>query len=419
MKTRGLAYWGQFGSDVWTLALGWFASALGFSVSIPFISIYFHQTLGLSLSQIGIFFGLMAVIRSAFQIVGGEFSDRIDRRFLLIDSQVVRAVSFLLMALAVHRDWGFGAIAGFLLINSIFGAIFQPAANALVSDILPADKHLDGYALTRSATNLGWAAGPALGGFLAAESYGLLFLISALITLGSGLILWIFLKPPPLSAAMNRFHLADLLAVRRDRNLAWHCGLTVLLYLVVAQLIAPFSVYAVEMIRISAHKLGILYTLNGLMVVLLQMPITRRLGSIRLTVQLACGALLYAVGYGFVGFCSQFWMLFIAVATITAGEIVMSPPSLTLASRLAPTGKTGRYMGILGFCISSGWSLGPLYGGVILDHFSGNHRLAWALIASLALLAAVGYAVFTRRLPDVYNRRPPAEKRADPDGSPR
>lgn len=408
MRTQGVAYLGQFGRDLWILALGWFASALGFSVSIPFISIYFHRELGLSLSQIGIFFGLMAVVRSAFQIVGGEVSDRIQRRFLLIDSQLIRAVSFFFMAVAVHREWGFWAIAGFLLVNSIFGAVFQPAANALVSDILPADKHLDGYALTRSATNLGWAAGPALGGFLAAESFGLLFLISALITLVSGLILWIFLKPPPLSAGIERFRLADLLAVRRDRNLAWHCGLTFVLYLVVAQLIAPFSVYAVDMIRISAHQLGILYTLNGLMVVLLQMPITRLFGSIRLTVQLAWGAVLYAAGYGFVGFCNQFWMFVVAIGVVTAGEIIMSPPSLTLASRLAPAKKTGRYMGILGFSISSGWSLGPLYGGMILDHFGGSPRLAWGLIGSLAMVAALGYGLFTRRLPDAYNRRPPA-----------
>lgn len=412
------AYWGSFGKDLWVLALGWFSSALGFSVSIPFISIYFHRNLGLSLSQIGLFFGLMAVVRSAFQIIGGEVSDRMERRFLLVDSQLIRAVSFLFMALAVHREWGFWAVAGFLLINSIFGAIFQPAANAMVSDILPADKHLDGFALTRSATNLGWAAGPALGGFLAAASYGLLFLISALITMVSGVILWLFLKPPPRQTAVDRFRLADLLAVRQDRNLAWHCGLTFLLYIVVAQLIAPFSVYAVDIVRISAHQLGILYTLNGLLVVLLQMPITRLFGSIRLTVQLAGGAVLYAAGYGFVGFSAEFWMFVIAIAIITAGEIIMSPPSLTLASRLAPPGKTGRYMGILGFCISSGWSLGPLYGGLILEAFAGHYRLAWLLIASLALFSAGGYALFTRRLPDAYNRRPPASRPVtgrDPD----
>ena len=67
-------------------------------------------------------------------------------------------------------------------------------------------------------------------------------------------------------------------------------------------------------------------------------------------------------------------------------------------------------MGILGFWISSGWSLGPLYGGVILDAFAGHHRLAWLLIASLALVSAGGYVLFTRRLPDAYNRRPPASR---------
>jgi MFS family permease len=90
---------------------------------------------------------------------------------------------------------------------------------------------------------------------------------------------------------------------------------------------------------------------------------------------------------------------------VTLGEVVMSPPSLTLTSALAPPGRTGRYMGVYGFFVTAGWSLGPLYGGFFLDHCEHNFALAWVLISSLALLSSLGYLAFGRFLPSKFNHK--------------
>jgi MFS family permease len=405
MITGSMKYIRQFNKELWVLSFGWFVSALGFGISIPFISIYFHSRLGLTITQIGLFFGFMAVVRSVFQAIGGEISDHIDRRHILIFSQLFRAVAFILLAIAIYQQWGFLAISIFLLINSIFGAVFQPTANALVSDILPAAKRLDGYALTRSAGNLGWAFGPAIGGFLAGYNYGLLFIISSAITFLSCLIFWIFLKIPQTAIAPDKFQFRDIFAIKADPYLARHCFLAFLLYLVVSQLIAPFSVYAVEMVHITEYQLGLLYTLNGITVVALQMPVTGLLSKHRLSIQLALGAFFYAIGYGMMGFGSKFEHFVVIILIVTLGEILMSPPALALTSKLAPAGRMGRYMGIFGFFITSGWSLGPLYGGLILDHFSSRHVLAWMVISSMALLSGIGYMLFSKKLPDRFNRK--------------
>jgi len=81
----------------------------------------------------------------------------------------------------------------------------------------------------------------------------------------------------------------------------------------------------------------------------------------------------------------------------------MSPPSMTLTSRLAPQGRMGRYMGIHGFFLAAGWSIGPLWGGVILDRFPGEPMYAWFIISSMALVAMVGYRLFQKRLPLEYD----------------
>lgn len=409
MFSRSLAFFRQFNRELFILAIGWFVGALGFAASIPFISIYFYTELGMSTTDIGVFFAVIAIIRSIFQAVGGEMSDRVGRRWLLIQSQFVRALTFLLIGMAMAYGWGFWAISILFVVNSIFGAVFMPAINAMISDILPPDKRLDGYAISRSAGNLGWAVGPAMGGFLASASYSTLFYISAIITLGSGFIFLIFLKVPKIIAPLERFRLSDLLAVRKDKFLAAHSFLIFFLYLVVAQLIAPFSVYAVNMVGIAESKLGLLYGINGLCVALLQIPFTRMLARFRFTTQLAAGSLLYFIGYGSLGIFVGFDYFIFIMILVTIGEVTMSPPSLTLTSALAPEGRTGRYMGVYGFFVTAGWSLGPLYGGYFLDAFSNNFTLAWILISSLALLSSVGYMIFGKYLPTKYNHKSAAE----------
>ena len=354
------------------------------------------------------FFGVMAVIRSVFQAIGGEISDRMDRRVILIQAQAIRSVALMMLAISIALNWGFWPISIFLTINSIVGAIFQPVANAMVSDILPQSKRLDGYAITRSASNLGWAVGPAMGGFLAHQSYAVLFVIAAVITTIASVVFHIFLKSVPTEKAANKFKLSDLVAIKSDPIFGWHISLTFVLFLVVAQLIGPFSLYAVQIVGITEIQLGFLFSLNGLLVVLAQVPMTRFLSGTKLTTQLIIGSIIYAVGYSTMGLGSSFFFFMIPIIVVTIGEVTMSPPSLALASRMAPKGRMGRYMGIYGFVTAAGWSFGPLYGGIILDHLAHDTPFfAWVAISSLALLPAFGYYLFQRRLDAKIDRPGP------------
>lgn len=172
------AYFRKFDYRLWVLAGGWVASAMGFALAIPFISLYFHSELGISLTGIGVFLGVNAVIRSLFQALGGELADRWGRYHLMVIGQLVRSGIFLLMAISVYLNLGFFAIAGLLIFNSIFGAMFQPAANSTVADLVGADLRTEAYSIVRVAGNLGWAIGPAIGGYLSEHSWVLLFIIA-------------------------------------------------------------------------------------------------------------------------------------------------------------------------------------------------------------------------------------------------
>ncbi len=240
MFDRAINFLTGFNRNLWALSFGWLVGAMGFAASMPFIAIYFHSEFGMTMTQIGVFFGVMALVRSAFQLVGGEVSDRMSRQKLLIHSQLWRGVSFLLLSAAIYGDYGFAAVAGSLFIATIFGSIFHPVANAMVSDILPENKRLDGYAITRAAGNFGWALGPAIGGFLATSSYALLFLISAVITIASAIVFALFMRAPSERSEIEAFKISDIIAVKDDHLLAKHSILIFLLYLVVSQLLFRF-----------------------------------------------------------------------------------------------------------------------------------------------------------------------------------
>jgi MFS family permease len=63
----------------------------------------------------------------------------------------------------------------------------------------------------------------------------------------------------------------------------------------------------------------------------------------------------------------------------------------------APQDQRGRYMGLFGLSETTGVSIGPLLGGILLDAFPSDLKLVWAPIASIALIAAIGYYWWARR----------------------
>ena len=263
----------------------------------------------------------------------------------------------------------------------------------------------DAYAITRIAGNFGWAFGPAIGGFVAASSYSILFIISGGMTLISSLIIAIFLKGLKQRSQNDKpFKLSDMFSYKENEIMLKFAVCIFFIYLVFAQLIAPFSLYSVDLIGISKVHLGILFMLNGLIVAFFQLPVTRFLRKYRFTSQLIMGSVIFACGYIMVGFSTSFILFMITMVVITFGEIWVSPPVLALTANMAPKGRTGRYMGIYGFAVTFGWSMGPVIGNTLLDWFKPNYIYAWGIISLLAIISAAGFKMMSKIIPDYLNR---------------
>ncbi|MFH0778722.1 MAG: MFS transporter [Candidatus Eisenbacteria bacterium] len=422
-------------------------AALGFSIVFPFLSIYLHSEMGVSMTAIGTLFLASSAAGGLAQLAGGELSDRLGRKRVMIAAFGIRAVMFFLMSVAVLQRAQFGVLAA-LVIGTVFtGRLFEPASNAMISDVTGSNRRQEAFALVRIGMNLGWAIGPAMGGFLASFSYAFLFLTSGILSIAGLVLLLARLKDTQVGTRSVKLSLHDVREIVRDRTFSHYSMISLLLFVVTAQLMMTLSVYAVDWVGISKIELGYLYTLNGLMVVVLQFPCVRLVQRFRISRVLALSSLLYAVGYFSMAFAPAvarafsrfgamggapashglsggafdvaglaagaaagvtgavggalgggFLTLLVCMAVVTLGEILMGPASLALVANMAPAARYGRYMGVYGLSDSVGHSLGPFLGGIVMDASAGNSYGVWGAVGVVGLAACVGFLQFGKRL---------------------
>jgi MFS family permease len=134
---------------------------------------------------------------------------------------------------------------------------------------------------------------------------------------------------------------------------------------------------------------------NGLMVVGLQVPVAALLRKFAPLKVIALAALVYAGSYFMVGQVNSLGAMVALMVGITTAEILEAPTVTTFISMLAPQGRTGVYMGLLGLITHLGWTVGPLVGGLLLDAWA-DPRWMWASISLLAVFSALGFLEIER-----------------------
>ncbi len=407
-RLRG--YIASYDRRFWILFGGFIVSSMGFAMIVPFVSLYFHKELGVPMSVVGSFFLATAIVRASSQGFAGDLSDRIGRIHLMTWGQAARGIVFAIMAIAIFRGAGFWLSAGILLFSYIAGAFYQPVASAAVADISPPERRLEAYSLMRVSHNLGWGVGPMIGGFVASLGYGWLFVVGCMTSLFSA---WLVARhvpethPPsarrPRDAAGGGQQgipaWMEILEVRRDRRFLLYCLLSGFIFIAMSQWLSTLSVYASEKLGITTTQLGFMFGVNGFMVVAFQILVTRMTRRLTLIGSMVLGAIIYAAAYIGIGFATSYAHLVIAMVVITTGELVVSPPSVTLVSLISPEGRTGRYMGVYSLTSSFGWSGGPFVGGILIDLLSGRPPLLWGSVSLFALIAAVGLWMIRARFP--------------------
>jgi MFS family permease len=96
----------------------------------------------------------------------GPLLDRLSRRRLMIASDLLRAGVFVALPF-VDRPLWIVVLAG---VSGIGNAVYRPAVNAGLPNLLEEDQLEKGNALFQTVENMAWAAGPLIGGVIVAAS---------------------------------------------------------------------------------------------------------------------------------------------------------------------------------------------------------------------------------------------------------
>jgi len=384
----------RYGRQVWILAAGSLINTFGTSIAYPFISLYLFKYRGVPMADIGLALLAATLAGGIVSLAGGELCDRFGRKIMLSLGLLAQMAAFSLIGYAIMAKMGFAEFVLLMVLKEAAGGLYRNVPQVMVADTVEVGERNGAFSMLRIGGNLGFALGPAFGGILASYSYAAMFIITAL-TSGAYLLISICLlhdtKPDERDAASHVSHVP----LWSDTPFLLFCMVSALSALVYSNLFTTFGTFAGGFVHVPEAMVGIIFSLNGFMVVFFQLPIALYLERFKLTTPLIVGSLLYAVGYGIVGFCADFWTLFASMFIITLGELVVTPASQTLLSEMAPPDARGRYMSFSSFVGNFGSACGPAFGGLLMDHFSASIMLMWLILGSIEVLCALGY-IFLR-----------------------
>ncbi len=398
---------------VWLVQAGGVVNSLGNGIVLPFIVIYLHNVRGISFAEAGFALSAGGVAALVAGLLAGSTVDRVGGRNTLLIGLLLQAAAFVLFPLIRHPWQAFGLLS----LEGAGTACFWPGQSTLLARLTPPAGRHSAYALQRVSMNLGMGLGGVVGGLIATTrhpgSFTTLFLLDAATFLVFVAVLSTVSEPLP-EAEQPREELAGgYRAVMRDRNFVGLLALNVLFVAVGYEVFALLPPFAKNYAGVGERWIGMIWLANTLLIVLIQLPVSkllegrRRMAALALmNVFWAIAALIVLAAGDLLTGTSAALVFISATLFFGVGETLQGPTQAPLVADLAPERLRGRYFALGSMSWSAGSILGPAVGGPLL----GWQPLAvWPIAAAVCLFSAAGCLALERRLPDRVRRTPRPE----------
>jgi len=385
------AIYAEFPSKFWVLVSANFVDRVGQTLIFPFFTLYITDRFNVGMTQAGILLGLFHLTGLIGNVIGGALSDRFGRKVIVLFGLVVSALSALSMGL-VNRLEIFYVLA---LTVGLLSDVAGPAWQAMIADILPENKRTEGFGVLRVVGNMTWIVGPTIGGIIATRSFLALFILDAIASLITAIIIFRLIpetKPETEEGKQEETLLQTLGGygtVLADRSFIGYILASMAMTVVYIQMYNSLSVYLRDVHGVSPQGYGFVLTTSAITVILFQFWVSRRVKNYPPMLMMALGAAFYMVGFSMYGFVTTYILFLAAMVIITIGEMIALPTSQALAVSFAPQDMRGRYMAVFGLSWAIPAIIGPTAAGIVIDNFNPNW--VWYIGGLLCAVSVVSF----------------------------
>jgi predicted MFS family arabinose efflux permease len=375
METPLINPWRGLGSlpkTVWILFTVTLINRTGTMV-IPFLVLYLTKKLDFSASQAAFiltFYGIGAIVTSP---LSGRLCDRIGATRVMQWSLLCSGMLLLLLPLTQNLY----VIAAGVFIWAVFNEAFRPASLSIIGEAVAPEQRKSAFALSRLAVNLGMSIGPVIGGVLTQISYTAIFFVDGITSIIAGMILLL----PALQMRDKADHqsltnganaASGATHILADFRLLFFLAALIPVELVLFQSQAAMPLFLVRDMKISETVYGLLMSINTVMIIFLEVPITLAIAHWHSRRALSLGSLLFATGFGALAIANGIWSVGLTIAIWTIGEMILFPGASAYMAEIAPEGKRGAYNGLYLMTFSIAFAIAPWLGTRVLERFGGT-----------------------------------------------
>jgi predicted MFS family arabinose efflux permease len=389
-----------FSREIWILTIITFINRAGTMV-LPFLSKYLKEDLNFTYGEVGwimVAFGFGSMLGSW---LGGKLSDKIGFYKVMVFSLFSSGVFFFILQY-ITSFWGL-CIGMFSIMT--LADMFRPAMFVSLGAYAKPENRTRSLTLVRLAVNLGFAAGPALGGLIIMGiGYKGLFWVDGTSCIIAILIFAFLVKEKKKENHLNS-HPRDLevASVFKDKIFWIFLFVSFVTAMIFFQLFTTLPLYHHEMFGLTEFQTGLLMTLNGLLIFALEMPIVsyferKKVQKLKI---ILWGSLLMAIS--FYSLLINVWagILVISMLIISIGEIFAFPFSNTFAMSRAPRGHEGRYMALYTMSFSLAHIVSSKMGMEIIGYL--GYQVNWFVMGTFGI-AAVACCIWIQKLLKLENK---------------
>ncbi|MFE0104718.1 MFS transporter [Streptomyces sp. NPDC059009] len=381
------------------LAAAALVQSLGIGLFMASSMAYFTRQVDLSANQVASGLALAGVVALGISLLGGVLADRYGARRVLAAVYLGRGVCCAAYVF-VTDFWQFMVVTLCAVACDRAG---PPVLQALVAVAVPERQERTRLlAVVNVVRNCGLGVGAmAAGVALASDTQGAyrvtLFAIGLAFLGGAVLVLRVPEPAEPTAEAPTEA--TGQLPVRKrvlpDARYLTLTGLNFLLFFFDTMLLIAMPVWILEHTDAPRATVSVLFALNTVLVVVLQIPVSKLATSQRRTTRmltwtgavLAVSSLCFAASGSAGGGPAVAWLA-AAVVTLSLAEVIANSAVWDLSIALAPEEQRGRYLSVFNLSVAGQRVLGPV---MVTGLLLGSGALGW-VVAAAVLVAAGGAA---------------------------